>query len=142
MLLAGLTVISAPVVVANAVEVGAATVSGLGGAFILVMGAGLIGLRRRIRVSVSDTHLSASLTPIRVMHVRLAEVEDVEVSEVTVAQAGGLGWRMVGCNRFVLWSGGPAVWVTLAGGGRRVIRTDRAQELRDVILKAAPTAGS
>ena len=69
----------------------------------------------------------------RVVHIPLAEIDDVDVTEVTPAQAGGLGWRIVGSEQFVLWSAGPAVRLRLISGASRVIRTDRADELSDAI---------
>ncbi|MBT9605940.1 hypothetical protein [Microbacterium sp.] len=131
--LAVITAISAPVVVGNVEEIGAWVVALLATAFILILAAGLIGLDRRIRVSVSATHIDAHLSLFRVMHIPVSDVEELEVADVSPSQAGGLGWRIVGSDRFVLWSSGSAVWLTLTDGRSRVIRSNRSAELRDAI---------
>lgn len=131
--LAVVTAISAPVVVGNVEEIGEWVIVLLVAAFILILGAGLIGLSRRIRVSVSATHIDAHLSLFRVMHIPVSDVERVEIADVNPSQAGGVGWRIVGSDRFVLWSSGPAVWLTLTNGGSRVIRSARSEELRDAI---------
>lgn len=131
--LAVVTAISAPVVVGNVEEIGEWVIVLLVAAFILILGAGLIGLSRRIRVSVSATHIDAHLSLFRVMHIPVSDVERVEIADVNPSQTGGLGWRIVGSDRFVLWSSGSAVWLTLTNGGSRVIRSPRSEELRDAI---------
>lgn len=131
--LAVVTVISAPIVVANASAIGGWVITVIMAGFILILGAGIIGLARRITISVSDTHVDAHLALFRVMHIAVADVGHVEVGDVSPLQAGGLGWRVVGSDRFVLWSAGPAVWLTLIGGGSRVLRTERAHELQSAI---------
>ncbi|WP_314097647.1 hypothetical protein [Microbacterium foliorum] len=131
--LAVVTAIAAPVVVGNADRIGGWVLALLIVAFFLIFGAGLMGLTRRMAVSVSETHVDARLTPFRVMHIPLAQIEDVDVTEVTPVQAGGVGWRIVGSDRFVLWSAGSAVRLRLTSGGSRVIRTDRADELSAAI---------
>ncbi|MGK3949518.1 hypothetical protein [Microbacterium sp. K2] len=131
--LAVITAISAPVVIGNVEEIGGWVIVLLIAAFILILGAGLIGLDRRIRVSVSATHIDAHLSLFRVMHIPVLDVEKIEVTDVNPSQAGGLGWRIVGSDRFVLWSSGSAVWLTLTEGSSRVIRSNRSDELRDAI---------
>jgi hypothetical protein len=128
-----ITAISTPVVVDNVEEIGGWVVVLLGVAFVLILGAGLIGLDRRIRLSVSTTHIDAYLSLFRVMHIAVSNVDKVEVAGVSPSQAGGVGWRIAGADRFVLWSSGSAVWLTLTNGGSRVIRSDRPEELRDAI---------
>lgn len=132
-----ITVISAPVVVGNAAEIGGWVIALLIAAFILILAAGLIGLDRRIRVSVSATHIDAYLSRFRVMHIPVSDVHHVEVVDVRASQAGGLGWRVVGSDRFVLWSSGPAVRLTLTDARSRVIRTDRPEELQNAIRAGA-----
>lgn len=117
--LAVITAISAPVVVGNAEEIGGWVIGLLVAGIILILGAGLIGLDRRIRVSVSATHIDAYLSLFRVVHIPVSDVEKIEVADVSPSQVGGRGWRLVGSDRFVLWSSGPAVWLTLAGGRSR-----------------------
>ena len=136
-LLVVVTVISAPAVIGHADVVGAWTIALLVAGFLLILAAGLLGLTRRITIAVSDTHVDARLTPFRVIHLPLADVDLVEVTEVTVAQAGGVGWRLAGSEQFVLWSAGAAVRVTTAGGRSRVLRTEHPQELRAAILRAS-----
>lgn len=131
--LAVMTAISAPVVVGNIEDVGGWNIGLLIAGFILILGAGLVGLDRRIRVSVSATHIDAHLSLFRVMHIPVTDVDKVEVADVSPSQAGGLGWRIVGSDRFVLWSSGSAVWLTLTNEGSRAIRSDRSEELRDAI---------
>lgn len=131
--LAVITVISAPVVVSNVEEVGGWVIVLFIAAFILILGAGLIGLDRRIGASVSATHIDAHLSLFRVMHIPVSDIEKVEVADVSPSQAGGLGWRVVGSDRFVLGSSGPALWLTLTDGHSRVIRTDRPEDLRKAI---------
>lgn len=131
--LAVITAISAPVVVGNVEDVGGWVIVLLIAGFILILGAGLVGLDRRIRVSVSATHIDAHLSLLRVMHIPVSGVEKIEVADASLSQAGGLGWRLVGSDRFVLWSSGPAVWLTLTGGRSRIIRTDRPEQLRNAI---------
>lgn len=140
MFLAVITVISAPAVVGNAAEIGGWVIALLIATFVLILGAGLIGLDRRIRVSVSATHIDAYLFLFRVMHIPVSDVHHVEIAEVSPSQAGGLGWRIVGADRFLLWSTGPAVWLTLTGGRSRVIRTDRPQELQKSIQSVSQTS--
>lgn len=131
--LAIITAISAPVVVGNVEEIGGWVLVLLVAAFVLILGAGFIGLDRRIKVSVSATHIDAHLSLFRVMHIPVSDVAKVEVADVRLSQAGGLGWRIVGSAQFVLWSSGSAVWLTLTNGGSRVIHSDRSEELRDAI---------
>lgn len=138
--LAVITAISAPVVLGNVEEIGGWVIVILIAALILILGAGLIALDRRIRISVNATHIDAHLSLIRVMHIPVSDVEHVEVSDVSPSQAGGLGWRIVGSDRFVLWSSGPAIWLTLADGRSRAIRTDRAEELRKIIQSVSQTS--
>ncbi|CAH0206933.1 hypothetical protein [Microbacterium foliorum] len=138
--LAVITAISAPVVVRNVEEIGGWVIALLVATFILILGAGLIGLDKRIRVSVSATHIDAHLSLFRVMHIPVSDVEHVEIADVSPSQAGGLGWRVVGSDRFVLWSSGPAIWLTLTDGRSRVIRTDRPEELKRVIQSVAHTS--
>lgn len=136
-LLVVVTVISAPAVIGRADEVGAWTVALLVAGFLLILAAGLLGLTRRITIAVSDTHVDARLTPFRVIHLPLADADLVEVTEVTVAQAGGVGWRLAGSEQFLLWSAGATVRVTTVGGRSRVLRTDHPEELRAAILSAS-----
>lgn len=131
--LVAITVISGPVVVGNAAEIGGWVIALLIAGFILILGAGLIGLDRCIRVSVSATHIDVYLSLFRVMHIPVSDVHHVEIADVRASQAGGLGWRVVGPDRFVLWSSGPAIWLTLTGARSRVIRTDRPEELQNAI---------
>lgn len=131
--LALIAVISVPVVADNAMEIGGWVIALLIVAFVLILGAGLIGLTRRTHVSVTDTHIDAHLAPFRVMHIALSEVDDTKVADVTPRQAGGIGWRAVGSDRFVVWSAGPAVWVKLTDGASRVLRTERAPDLQAAI---------
>lgn len=137
--LAVITAISAPVVVGSVGEIGGWVVVLLVAAFVLILGAGFIGLDRRIRVSVSATHIDAHLSLFRVMHIPVSDVDRVDVADASPSQAGGLGWRIVGSDRFVLWSSGSAVWLTLTNGGSRVIRTDHPEELRDAIQSLSQT---
>jgi hypothetical protein len=130
------TAIATPVVVSNSDRIGGWVIALLIVAFILILGAGLLGVIRRISVSVDSTHVDAYLTPFRVMHIPLAQIERVDVAEVGLGQAGGVGWRIVGSDRFVLWSAGPSVWLRLRAGGSRILRTNRADELGAVITKA------
>lgn len=136
-LLVVVTVISAPAVIGRADEVGAWTIALLVAGFLLILSAGLLGITRRITIAVSDTHIDGRLTPFRVIHLPLADVDLVEVTEVTVAQAGGVGWRLAGSEQFLLWSAGAAVRVTTGGGRSRVLRTDHPEELRAAILSAS-----
>lgn len=138
--LVAVTVISAPVVISNASDVGGWTIALLIAAFFLVLGAGLIGLTRRIHIAVSDSHINARLATFRVMHTPVAQVESCKIANVSPAQAGGLGWRVVGSKRFVLWSAGPAVWVKLSDGTSRVLRTEHSRELQAAIEAAASTS--
>ncbi|WP_341955947.1 hypothetical protein [Microbacterium sp. LWH13-1.2] len=131
------TAISAPVLIGRADEVGAWTITLLVVGFILILGAGLLGITRRITIAVSDTHVDGRLTPFRVIHLPLSEVDRVEVIEITVAQAGGVGWRLAGSEQFLLWSAGAAVRVTTVGGRSRVLRTEHPEELRAAILSAS-----
>lgn len=133
--LAVVTVIAVPVVV-GAPHISGWTIAVIIASFFLVLLAGLIGLTRRIRVSVGGVHIDAHLAGFRVMHIPMSDVRHTEVREATSRQAGGIGWRIVGTDRFLLWTSGPAVWVTLEGGGRRIIRSDRAQELQSAIAGA------
>ena len=133
-LLAVVTAISAPVVITRADAVGGWMIALLVAAFVLIVFAGVVGLTRRITISVSDLHLDVRLTPLRVMHIPLEEVDRAEVGDVTPGQAGGLGWRLAGSEQFALWSAGSAVRVALTGGRSRVLRTDRPEELRAAIL--------
>ena len=110
-------------------------------ALLAVIAAGVLGMVRRITVAVSPSHLDARLVPFRVMHVPLSRIVEVRVGDVDPVTAGGIGWRLVGRRRFVLWSAGPAVWVTLNDGSTRVVRTDRADDLR-AALSASVAAGS
>ena len=131
------TAISAPVVIGQTGEVGAWTIALLVAGFFLILAAGLLGLTRRITIVVSDTHIDGRLTPFRVIHLPLSEVDRVEVIEITVAQAGGVGWRLAGSEQFVLWSAGAAVRVTTADGRSRVLRTEHPEELSTAILSAS-----
>ena len=131
------TAIAAPVVIGQAGEVGAWTIALLVAGFLLILAAGLLGLTRRITIAVSDTHVDARLTPFRVIRLPLTEVDRVEVTEVTVAQAGGVGWRFAGSAQFLLWSAGAAVRVTMADGRARVLRTEHPDGLRAAILSAS-----
>ena len=135
-----ITAISAPVVVGNVEEIGGWVIVLLVAAFILILGAGLIGLDRRIRVSVSATHIDAHLSLFRVMHIPVSDVEKVEVADVSPSQAGGLGWRIVGSDRFLLWSSGSALWLTLTDESSRVIRTDLPGKLRKAVQSASQTS--
>lgn len=130
------TAISAPVVIGRADEVGAWTITLLVAGFVLILAAGLLGLARRITVTVTETHVEARLTPFRVVRIPLTEVDRVEVIEITVAQAGGVGWRLAGAEQFLLWSAGAAVRVTTVGGRSRVLRTEHPEELRAAIRSA------
>lgn len=112
-----------------------------GVAMLAVTAAGALGVTRRITVAVGPTHLDARLGPLRVMHVPLSHIVEVRAAGVDPATAGGIGWRVVGRRRFVLWSAGPAVWVTLSDRSTRVLRTDRADELL-VALSSTVTARS
>lgn len=131
--LALVTVISAPVVIGNAAEIGGWVLALLIAAFILILGAGIVGLDRRIRVSVNATHIDAYLSLFRVMHIPVSDVRHVEIADVSASRAGGLGWRIVGSDRFLLWSSGPAVWLSLTDGRSQVMRTDRPVELQNAI---------
>lgn len=135
--LAVITAISAPVVAANAERIGEWVIVLLLAAFVLVLSAGLIALIRRITVSVTETHISAHLTPFRVIHINLADVVHAEIAQVSLAQAGGLGWRTARSDRFVLWSAGPAVWVLLSDGSSRVLRSERAQDIMQAVTNAS-----
>lgn len=108
--------------------------------FIVIAGTGLISVVGTITVAIDGNYLDAHLAPFRVMHVRLKDVTDVEVADLSARSAAGIGWRIVGRDQFVLWSAGPAVWLTLADGRRRVIRTDRADELSRTVLEAMTSA--
>ncbi|WP_120494728.1 hypothetical protein [Microbacterium phyllosphaerae] len=131
------TAIAAPVVIGRADEVGAWTIALLVAGFILILVAGLLGITRRITIAVSDTHIDGRLTPFRVIHLPLTEVDRVEVIKITVAQAGGVGWRLAGTEQFVLWSAGAAVRVTTADGRSRALRTEHPEELSTAILSAS-----
>lgn len=130
------TAISTPVVITRADEVGGWTIALLVVGFVLILAAGLLGLAGRITVTVTETHVEARLTPFRVVRIPLTEVDRVEVIEITVAQAGGVGWRLAGSEQFLLWSGGAAVRVTTTGGRTRVLRTEDPEELRAAIRSA------
>jgi len=136
-LLTVVTAISAPVVIGQAGEVGAWTIALLVAGFILILAAGLLALTRRITIAVNERHVVARLTPFRVIHLPLAEVDRVEVTEVTVAQAGGVGWRLAGSEQLVLWSAGAAVRVTTVDGRSRVLRTEHPEELRSAIVSGS-----
>lgn len=131
--LAMVAAIATPVLVAGADQVSGWLLALVIGAFLLILGAGALGVIRRVTITVSSSHVDAYLTPFRVMHIPIGAVRRVEVAEVTPRQAGGIGWRFVGQDRFILWSSGPAVWLTLADGRVRVLGSARAQELRDTI---------
>lgn len=133
------TAISAPVNIAQAAGVGGWTIALLVAGFLLILAAGLLGLARRITITVSDTHIDARLTPFRVIHLPLADVDQVDLTTVTVAQAGGVGWRLAGSEQFVLWSAGAAVRVTTVSGRSRMLRTEHPEELRAAILSASRT---
>ena len=107
---------------------------------LVALGAAAVMILRRITISLGDTHLDARLEPLRVMHVRLKDVTCVDVADLSARSSVGIGWRIVGRDQFVLWSAGPAVWLTLADGQRRVIRTDRADELSRTVLEAMTSA--
>ncbi len=136
-----ISVIAFPVVRGQIDRIGpvALTVGAL--ALLAVVAAGVLGMLRRITIAVGPTHLDARLVPLRVMHVPLSRIVEVRVADVDPAAAGGIGWRIVGRRRFVLWSAGPAVWVTLSDGSTRVLRTDRADDLR-AALSSSVAAGS
>ncbi|MFB4353969.1 hypothetical protein RAC69_12540 [Microbacterium sp. LS_15] len=134
--LAAITAIAAPVVLANAERLGGGAIVLLVVGFVLVLGAGLLALRRRIALSVTSTHIDARLSPFRVMHIPLTDIERVDVVEVRPSEAGGVGWRVVGADRYLLWSAGPAVRLTLSKGSTRTLRSDHAVELRTAIDSA------
>jgi hypothetical protein len=135
------TAVAVPALAADAEAVSRGLLAVLVGSGVLAVGAGvLLLLLRRTRVTVSGDFLDAHLMPIRVMHIALGEVAEVEVPEVGPSRTGGIGWRVVGSGRFLLLSSGPAVRVTLTAGGRRVLRSDRADELARCISAAASGA--
>ena len=131
------TAIAAPVVIGRVDKVGAWAIALLVAGFILILVAGLLGITRRITIAVSDTHIDGRLTPFRVIRLPLAEVDRVEVTEVTVAQTGGVGWRLAGSEQFLLWSAGAAVRMTTVGGRSRVLRTEHPKELSTAIASAS-----
>lgn len=134
--LVAIMAIAAPAVIAEPERTGAWAIIVLLVAAVLILGAGLLALTRRIVLSVTSTHVDARLSPVRVMHIALTDIERVDVVEVTPSEAGGVGWRVVGADRFLLWSAGPAVRLTLSGGGTRTLRSDRAVELQAAIDSA------
>ena len=138
--LAAITAVTIPAIVAKPDAPNPWIVWLLPVAFLLILVAGVLFLLRRITLTVSDTHITARLVPFRVMHIPLAEVRQVETTTVTIGDAGGLGWRLAGSARFLLWSPGSAVCVTLADGRTRVLLTDHAPELTRVITTSAPTS--
>lgn len=131
------TAISAPVVAANAERIGGWVIALLLATFVIILSAGLIAINRRITVSVTENHITAHLTPFRVIHVRLADVHHAKIAEVSPAQAGGLGWRISRSYGFVLWSAGPAVWIRLSDGTSRVLRTEKPRDLMKAVTNAS-----
>ncbi|KNY05810.1 hypothetical protein [Microbacterium sp. GCS4] len=134
--LAVIIAVAAPAVVAEREHVGAWTVVVLLIGAVLVLGAGLLALTRRIVLSVTSAHVDAWLSPFRVEHIPLADIERIDLVDVTPSGAGGVGWRILGTDRFLLWSAGPAVRLTLSQGSTRTLRSDRAVELRAAIRNA------
>lgn len=128
-----LAVIALPVMIALIDRVGIGTLVVCGVGLVAIVGAGAMGLARRIIVIVDDTHVDVRLVPFRVMHLPRERVTEVRVCEVHPAMAGGIGWRIVGRRRIALWSAGPAVRLTLEDGSLRILQTSRAEELRSAI---------
>jgi hypothetical protein len=63
------------------------------------------------------------------MHIPLDAIEVVDVIHVEFSDSRGWGWRLVGTDQYLMWSGGPAVRLTLTKGRSRVLRSDRAGEM-------------
>lgn len=128
-----LAVVALPSMLARIDRVGIGALVACAAGLLAAVGAGALGLARRITLTVDDTHLDVRLVPFRVMHVPRGRIVDAHVCAVDPATAGGIGWRIRGRQRIVLWSAGPAVRLTLEDGSLRILQTSRPEELRSAV---------
>ena len=75
------------------------------------------------------------------MHIPLDAIEAVDVVHADFSDSRGWGWRLVGTEQYLMWSGGPAVRLTLTKGRSRVLRSDRAGEMVGAIASVRSDPG-
>jgi hypothetical protein len=73
------------------------------------------------------------------MRIPRERIETVRTTDITIAQAGGVGWRITGVAQYLLWSSGPAVTITLRGGRTFAVRTNHAEQLADILRRGEAT---
>ena len=98
----------------------------LGIAVCALVGSLLISIRMQLRIT--DDTLTLALAPVVTRRIRITSIATATIDAVCPSQLGGIGYRMTGPDRAFLFSGGPAVAITMKGTPRRYLwRTDNAE---------------
>lgn len=108
---------------------------------VMVVIAVVLLITRRSTIVITETHVDAHLDPFRIMHIPLDAIEAVDVVHADFSDSRGWGWRLVGTEQYLMWSGGPAVRLTLTKGRSRVLRSDRAGEMVGAIASVRSDPG-
>jgi hypothetical protein len=91
---------------------------------------GLLLISIRMHLRITDDTLVLGLEPIVRRRLPLSAIASISVEHVHPVQVGGVGYRIAGAERAFLFSGGPAVAVSLKGSSRRYLwRSDHADEV-------------
>ena len=87
----------------------------------------------RIEVRVGRGRVEGWLAPFRVFSVRASEIDSVDETAVTVAQAGGIGYRMRPSTRLLLFDGGSAARLRTRAGRSYVLRSNSVPRLIEAV---------
>ena len=106
-------------------------------ALLLVVGlAAVTSLLASISVRVENGRVVGRMTPFRVFVIPVDDIIGTDQTEVSPAQAGGIGYRLKPAKRFLLFNGGAAVRLETREGRTYFIRSDRGREMVDTIAEA------
>jgi hypothetical protein len=106
-------------------------------ALVVIVGlAAVTGLLARISVRVEGGRVVGHLAPFRVFVVPVVDIIRTSHSEVSLEEAGGIGYRLRPDVRLLLFDRGPAVRFETRRGRTYVIRSDRGAEMVEAIAEA------
>ena len=95
--------------------------------------AAVTGLLNQIRVRVADGRVVGHLLPVRVFAIPVDTITGLQPTNISAAEAGGIGYRLMPAARYLLFNAGPAVRVETRRGRNYFIRSDRPDQMIDAI---------
>ena len=105
----------------------------VGGLAVLIF-VGVVFSRLTLTLAVAHGYLTLSVAPIVRKRIPIAGITDVAVGLVETVAFGGVGYRISGHDRALLFSSGPAVIIRDGSTGRQYFyRSNQAAGLRDTI---------